>query len=44
MLSQAEMENIDREVLALIEEAVVTAKSAPLPAAKDLLTDVYVSY
>ena len=44
VLSQAEMENIDREVLALIEEAVVTAKSAPLPAAKDLLTDVYVSY
>ena len=44
VLSQPEMENIDREVLALIEEAVVTAKSAPLPAAKDLLTDVYVSY
>src|SRR5215467_6863812 len=44
VLSQAEMESIDREVLGLIEEAVVTAKSAPLPAAKDLLTDVYVSY
>jgi acetoin:2,6-dichlorophenolindophenol oxidoreductase subunit alpha len=44
VLSQAEMESIDREVLALIEEAVVAAKSAPLPAAKDLLTDVYVSY
>jgi acetoin:2,6-dichlorophenolindophenol oxidoreductase subunit alpha len=44
VLSHAEMERIDREALALIEEAVVSAKAAPLPAAADLLTDVYVNY
>jgi acetoin:2,6-dichlorophenolindophenol oxidoreductase subunit alpha len=44
VLSQAEMDGIDREVLAVIEDAVVTAKAAPLPLAQDLLTDVYVNY
>jgi acetoin:2,6-dichlorophenolindophenol oxidoreductase subunit alpha len=44
VLSHAEMETIDREVLALIEDAVASAKAAPLPAAADLLTDVYVAY
>jgi acetoin:2,6-dichlorophenolindophenol oxidoreductase subunit alpha len=44
VLSHAEMQSIDREVLARIEEAVVTAKAAPPPAAADLLTDVYVTY
>ena len=35
---------IDREVLDLIEEAVRSAKAAPLPTAQELLTDVYVAY
>jgi pyruvate dehydrogenase E1 component alpha subunit len=44
VFSRAECEKIDKEVLALIEDAVATAKSSPMPTAKDLLTDVYVSY
>jgi len=39
-----EMTAIDGEVRALIEDAVASAKAAPLPTASDLLTDVYVSY
>jgi pyruvate dehydrogenase E1 component alpha subunit len=35
---------IDAKVSALIDEAVEKAKAAPVPAASDLLTDVYVSY
>ena len=34
----------DREVAALIDRAVAEAQQAPQPTAKDLLTDVYVSY
>ncbi len=44
VISRAEMAAIDKEALSLIEEAVTTAKAAPLPGAADLLTDVYVSY
>jgi len=44
VLGRAELEAIDGEVRSLIEEAVVSAKAAPLPTARDLLTDVYVSY
>jgi acetoin:2,6-dichlorophenolindophenol oxidoreductase subunit alpha len=44
VLSPAEMEEIDRAAARLIEEAVAEAKQAPLPGAKDLLTDVYVTY
>lgn len=44
LVKAAELEAIDREVLGLIEHAVVQAKAAPLPSAADLLTDVYVSY
>ena len=44
LVKAAELEAIDREVLGLIEQAVVQAKAAPLPSAADLLTDVYVSY
>jgi pyruvate dehydrogenase E1 component alpha subunit len=44
VISREEMERIDGEVAALIEDAVVSAKTAPFPAAKDLLTDVYVRY
>jgi pyruvate dehydrogenase E1 component alpha subunit len=44
VIEQSELEAIDREVLGKIEDAVLSANEAPLPAAKDLLTDVYVSY
>lgn len=44
VIRPAELTAIDREVLDLIEQAVVEAKAAPLPTAADLLTDVYVSY
>jgi len=44
VISKAELEKIDKEALALIEEAVTTAKAAPLPTSADLLTDVYVAY
>jgi pyruvate dehydrogenase E1 component alpha subunit len=44
VITRAELEAIDKEAAALIEEAVATAKAAPLPGPKDLLTDVYVSY
>jgi pyruvate dehydrogenase E1 component alpha subunit len=43
-VESAEFDRIDREVAALIDEAVVKAKAAAKPAAADLLTDVYVSY
>ena len=44
LAKQAELDAIDKEVLALIDDAVAKAKAAPKPTAKDLLTDVYVSY
>ncbi|MBS0318692.1 MAG: ABC transporter substrate-binding protein, partial [Proteobacteria bacterium] len=44
VVSQAELDAIDKEVGALIERAVQEAKAAPLPQAADLTTDVYVSY
>lgn len=44
VLTQAELDAIDREVAALIEHAVQQARAAPLPTAADLTTDVYVSY
>jgi len=40
----AELEAIDKEVLAQIEKSVVAAKAAPEPDLEALLTDVYVSY
>jgi pyruvate dehydrogenase E1 component alpha subunit len=40
----AELDAIDKDVLALIERAVAQAKADPKPTAADLLTDVYVSY
>ncbi|ALJ36948.1 thiamine pyrophosphate-dependent dehydrogenase E1 component subunit alpha [Azospirillum brasilense] len=43
-VAPAELETIDREVNALIEDAVRCAKAAPLPVAADLLKDVYVAY
>lgn len=44
VISSAELQAIDKEVLALIEDAVKQAKAAPLPTLADLTTDVYVSY
>jgi TPP-dependent pyruvate/acetoin dehydrogenase alpha subunit len=44
VISRPELDAIDREVVAEIQEAVAFAKAAPLPTSADLLTDVYVSY
>ncbi len=44
VLTAAELDPIDAEALALIDEAVVGALAAPEPTPDDLLTDVYVSY
>jgi pyruvate dehydrogenase E1 component alpha subunit len=44
LIDRAELESIDREVMALIGDSVAKAKAAPKPAVEDLLTDVYVSY
>ena len=44
VVTPAELTAIDHEVLGLIEHAVTQAKSAPLPSAADLATDVYVQY
>jgi pyruvate dehydrogenase E1 component alpha subunit len=38
------LDDIDREVAVLIDDAVAAAKSDPAPPAEDLLTNVYVSY
>ncbi len=44
VISAAELETIDHDVLGLIERAVTEAKAAPLPAVAELTTDVYVKY
>ncbi|WP_053150627.1 thiamine pyrophosphate-dependent dehydrogenase E1 component subunit alpha [Pseudomonas sp. Pf153] len=44
LLAAEQLDQIDKEVELLIENAVYKAKSDPKPAAADLLTDVYVSY
>ncbi len=44
VIGAAELKAIDAEVLALIEQAVVEARAAPLPTLADLTTDVYVRY
>jgi pyruvate dehydrogenase E1 component alpha subunit len=43
-LAAAELDAIDREVLAEIDGAVAAAKAAPLPNESELTTDVYVRY
>jgi TPP-dependent pyruvate/acetoin dehydrogenase alpha subunit len=43
-LTDAQLDQIDTEVAAAVDAAVVAAKAAPKPGADDLLTDVYVSY
>ncbi|MBI2717255.1 MAG: thiamine pyrophosphate-dependent dehydrogenase E1 component subunit alpha [Rhizobiales bacterium] len=44
IIARGELEAIDRECLAVIDEALAYAKAAPLPKPADLLNDVYVSY
>jgi TPP-dependent pyruvate/acetoin dehydrogenase alpha subunit len=44
LIERSELDRIDREVKALIDEAVEEAKAAPEPGTADLLSDVYVSY
>jgi pyruvate dehydrogenase E1 component alpha subunit len=43
-LSVSELDAIDEEVLALIEQAVTEAKSAPRPTPDEVTQDVYISY
>jgi pyruvate dehydrogenase E1 component alpha subunit len=43
-LDAGAFDQIDREVLALIEDAVQEARSAPPPDAADVTKDVYVTY
>jgi len=44
LLTRAELESIDGEILAAIEDSVAKAKAAAKPSSVDLLTDVYTSY
>ncbi|AVU74659.1 thiamine pyrophosphate-dependent dehydrogenase E1 component subunit alpha [Pseudomonas sp. Fig-3] len=44
LLTVEQLDQIDKEIELLIENAVYKAKSDPKPTAADLLTDVYVSY
>jgi len=44
LLTVEQLDQIDKEVDLLIENAVYKAKSDPKPSSADLLTDVYVSY
>ena len=44
VISAAELQAIDQQVLAAIEDAVKQAKAAPLPTLADLTSDVYISY
>lgn len=43
-VSGDELDAIDEEVLALIEQAVTEAKAAPRPTAEEVTRDVYISY
>jgi TPP-dependent pyruvate/acetoin dehydrogenase alpha subunit len=43
-ISAAELDAIDEEVMALIEESVTAAKAAPRPTADQVTDDVYISY
>jgi len=40
----SDLDEIDNEVMALIDEAVDEARKSPVPLAEDVLTDVYVAY
>ena len=43
-VEQAELDAIDTEVMALIDEAVAAAKSAKRPTPEEVTTDVYINY
>jgi TPP-dependent pyruvate/acetoin dehydrogenase alpha subunit len=43
-LTEKELNQIDDEVKAEVDEAANFAKAAPKPEASDLLTDVYIAY
>ena len=43
-IAASELDTIDEEVMALIDQAVSEAKAAPRPTADQVTTDVYVSY
>jgi acetoin:2,6-dichlorophenolindophenol oxidoreductase subunit alpha len=43
-VSQEELDTIDAEVMALIEESVTAAKSAARPTPEQVTTDVYINY
>ena len=44
LVTGEELDNVDKEVIRQLDDAVEHARQAPLPAAEDLLSDVYVSY
>ena len=44
LLEGTQFDGIDKEVMGVIENAVMRAKAAPYPSAAELHTDVYVSY
>ncbi len=44
VVRKEELDAIDKEVLAELEDAVAAAQAAPMPGPQDLLTDVYVKY
>ena len=44
LVEEADLDRIDEEVKAFIDDSVDEAKAAPEPKAENLLTDVYVSY
>jgi acetoin:2,6-dichlorophenolindophenol oxidoreductase subunit alpha len=44
LLENADLDAVDADVMALIEESVTEARAAARPTAADVLTDVYISY
>ena len=44
LLTTAQMDEVDKEIGAIVEHAVGAAKSGAMPAEADLLTDVYAAY
>ncbi len=44
VVDEAALDQVDSEVLALIDEAVAEARTAPAPQPQDTLSDVYASY
>ncbi len=44
LLEGADLDKLDADVMALIEEAVTEARAADRPTAEDVLADVYISY